>query len=213
MKKSFLIICVLISISFQSFASDLPSLLVSVETADSALLSGDQMDYLSQSLYPEPNQFSSEGININIKYFVSPNIGVESSFTVFNSLKSLNTDQYIGITAYDLKTLELGGTFRFTPSDNRNVYTTWLLSAGITYSMIDYADEYSDLLLEYFDYLYPIKPELGWYSKVGFQTNIGKYFFVGIAAKVYFLNNMIEESNNNFDGLYWNMPLYIGLSY
>lgn len=212
MKKSFLIILLFVGI-VDLFGTDYPTLFLSAERADSNLFYGEQMDFLSDSLTPSPDLFGSKGFLVNVKYFMHPNVGLESSYTVFNYLDSVSSGNNAGITSYNLKNIEFGCVLKYIPSKNTDIYSSWLFSAGVTYSMLEYAKDLNDLMLKYADYIYPIKPEFGWYTKLGFQTNISRFFFIGIAAKVSYYNNMIEVSNVNFDGFYWTMPIYVGLSY
>lgn len=210
MRFQLLLLSLFLSLSL--FSNEVSKVNLSINFQPTSLFMGEQKDVLDEALTPTPDSYSSAALSANLQYFPLPNFGLEINYLFLGVTEARNKEVQEPLEVYDHKSLDFGAIIRYNSEIYNDYYYSFFLSGGLTYSFLDYKKEFKDLF-PYIDDFYDIDSELGWYAKLGGNYNFNKYLFVGASLKFYYLNNIVNETGYKFDGYYWCLPLYVGISY
>ncbi|MCK5199215.1 MAG: outer membrane beta-barrel protein [Spirochaetales bacterium] len=209
--KKYILFLLLSILGSTIFANDYSNVEISFNFTPGSLINGNQKDTMDDMLIPTPDSYTSTNYGVNAQLFIFPkNLGIEGTYNFLGTTRA-KSNKAGDLEVYDHQIIEIGTIFRYLLKFEGNSYYSFLLSGGATYSILEYSNEFKDLLSEIS--LYDLTSEWGWYAKIGARYHYNRYFFIGASIQYTFLNNNITVSDKNLDGGYLNIPLQIGISF
>lgn len=194
-----------------SFVSSAFELGVSVSPG--SLLAGGQKDMLDEALVPAPGRIEYAGFVGNIRWFPLENLGIQAGID-FLGQSTVKTPKYHDLSVFERTVFSLGLVGRLFVSKTQNGATGFDLSAGATYGILNYAKQYSDLLISGMPpgtVLYSIDNGFGYFAKLSIVQYAFGFLYGSIGVKYTFTNNVISTSRYKLDATYFTVPIEIGV--
>lgn len=191
----------------------LPSTEIYASLSFGSLFEGFQKDMPEQLISPPPDGYSVRLTTVGVRQFFADVLGIEGSFGFFGSTSATWSQVSKPLEIYGFDVITLGLILRLPIALDYNSHLSIFAGGGATYALMSLSNDFTypfEAMGLHFD---DVKPDFGWYGKLGIGYYLARHFFLDVAAHYSFLNAKLDPSGKQLGGTYLFVAVTFGVAF